>query len=297
MKDRFKKNTNINNIEVFDGYDNMGYDSMCIIFKNEPNLNLNTEKIFTKIIYKSNEYRLFISLNDNNKDLKEIFDILKHDLLKKIENLNKEDEIINELAIRFNYWSELLIARNAKKMDENKIQGILGELFFINEYLIDTYGSVNAIKGWVGPSKSNQDFIFSDNIFEVKTVLDKTKTITISNKNQLSIFMNLIVITFCKSGELSKSSFNLSKMIMSISDKINDNEIKNMFYIKLAELGILKGQEYIYDDNSYEFLEINKYFISEDFPFIDHKCIPFAVSNYKYDLLLSEIDKYKSRCK
>ena len=57
-----------------------------------------------------------------------------------------------------------------------------GELWFLDNVLIDKLGSDMAIRSWIGPEKGNQDFITSDKIFEIKTKLQQANSIKFQMK-------------------------------------------------------------------------------------------------------------------
>lgn len=280
-------------VKTFKGIDNQGFKSIVFILKEKPRFELKTTKIASRILTFPNEYRLFISLLDDNETSSEIFDVLVEDLLSSIENAINEQEVLEILASRFHYWSDLF-KRKKEKLDEKWIRGFIGELWFLDNVLIEKITVDLAVKSWIGPEKANQDFITENKIFEVKTKTKQANYVKISNDNQLESDMYLVVIETNKSSEVSNESVNLSKLIKNIQKKINNPATKLIFNEKLLELGIFPIEEAkLYDKFSYNIQSISYFSISEDFPIIHHSAIPKSIVKYSYDLLLSGIDNLK----
>lgn len=292
MSDEFRIIPNIKVINTFKGHDNRGLESIVFIFKEMPHFELKTSKISSRIVNKSNQYRLFISLMDDDEISKEIFGVLTDDLLQSIEKAKNEKEALEILSKRFHYWSSLFKQNNERK-DENWIRGFLGELWFLNFVALENLSNDEAIKSWTGPTKANQDFITKNKVFEVKTLLQQSNTVKISNDNQLSQEMFLVIITLIKSSEVSRKSFNLEKLINLIYDKITSPEIYTLFNTKLLEIGLFPISEAkLYNNYSFDIEKSIYYKINEDFPIIDHSEVPEAISKYTYELLIAKIDQF-----
>lgn len=286
MSDIFNIVNRVKGVRTFKGIDNKGFESVVFIFKEKPNFELKTTKIASRIIERNDEYRLFISLFDNNKDTSEIFDVLSEDLIKSVEVVTDEKEVQEILASRFQYWSDLF-KRKREQMDEKWVQGFVGELWYLDNVLSNKIGIDDAIKSWTGPIKANQDFITQNKIFEIKTRTQQTNSIKISNNNQLSEDMYLVVIEISKSSEVAESSWNLTKLIESIQKKIISPETHRIFNEKLLELSLFPSSEAcIYDKFSYHIQSLSYFEVNSKFPFIDHMSVPSAVIKYSYELSL-----------
>ncbi|HAO6063833.1 TPA: PD-(D/E)XK motif protein [Listeria monocytogenes] len=279
---------------VYMGIDNRGMESIAIDFTCTPDFELITNKISSRIVSISDTQRLFISLVDDDSTTKEIFETFSKDIISSIEVASTEMEVLSIIANRFKYWTELF-KRPKGTYDEKWIQGFCGELWFLDNVLIDKVGSDEAIRSWTGPEKANQDFITSDKIFEIKTRLQQANSIRISNENQLSRDMYLAVMEFSKSSEVASDSFNLYKLISSIYTKTKNPKIHGEFNRKLLELGLFPiANAKMYDKYSYEFISLVYYRIDSEFPFIDHEDVPSAIIQYSYELSLDNIAESKS---
>ncbi|MBE9888456.1 PD-(D/E)XK motif protein [Enterococcus durans] len=278
---------------VYMGIDNRGMESIAIDFKSRPDFELMTNKISSRIVSINDTRRLFISLVDDDSTTKEIFEVFSKDIISSIEDANTELEVLSIIANRFKYWTELF-KRPKGTYDEKWIQGFCGELWFLDNILMDKIGSDEAIISWTGPERANQDFVTTDKVFEVKTKLQQNDTIRISNENQLSRDMYLAVIELSKSSEISTEAINLNKLILSIMNKINNPKVHGEFNRKLLELDLFPiVNAKIYDKFSYEFVSLIYYEIDSKFPFIDHKNVPSAIMRYSYELSLNCINELK----
>lgn len=290
---QFKLISKVKAVQVFKGMDIDGSTSLVIIFNHKPDLELKTAKMKSKIIEKKEEFRLFVSLQDDDKVLYDIFDIFVTDIVDHLEAVRDESEVVKIVGQRFNYWSELFKRVQKNRLDEKWIRGFWGELYFIDKFLISKVGNEEAIKSWVGPEKTNQDFITNDNIFEIKTCLQNANTVKISSNNQLSRKMYLTVLTVSKSSEVDKESLNIYDLIEEISTKLTNSVLLQMFQEKLLELELFPIENAkLYDAFSYKFENIEYYYVSDEFPFIDNQQVPSAVLKYSYELILSEINQF-----
>ena len=279
---------------VYMGIDNRGMESIAIDFKSTPDFELMTNKISSRIVSINDTQRLFISLVDDDSTTKEIFEVFSKDIISSIEDAGTEMEVLSIIANRFKYWTELF-KRPKGTYDGKWIQGFCGELWFLDNVLIDKVGSDEAIISWTGPEKANQDFITSNKIFEVKTRLQQTNTIRISNENQLSKDMYIAVIELSKSSVVFTEAFNIYKLVSSIMSKIKNPKVHGEFNRKLLELDLFPiANAKMYDKFYYEFFSLVYYEIDSEFPFIDHKDVPSAVTRYSYELSLDSIAELKS---
>lgn len=290
--DNYNLIPSIKAIQVFKGLDINGQLTIAFIFSKEPKFEFSTKKISSRVIKLESEYRLFISLNQNDNNSIEIFNLFSDDLISSIEGANSEFEVQRLLSKRIRYWYDLF---NREKIHhkETKIIGLIGELWFMNRVLFDHIGVEDAVKSWIGYSGANQDFITKDRIFEIKTHNIQSQTIKISNENQLNENTNLTVISVEKSSPVSHSAYTLSKLINMIDLKITNPATVLKFHRKLLDLDLfpLENLEQ-YDEFAYSIKNIKYFKINENFPIIHHSTIPNAIVKYNYDLLLSAITDF-----
>ncbi len=114
MSDMFSIITRVKAVKTFKGIDSQGANSIVFILKNKPKFELKTTKIISRIVERPNEYRLFISLTDDNEISNDIFSVLTEDMLSCVENATTEQQVLEILASRFN------IGQTSLNVKENK---------------------------------------------------------------------------------------------------------------------------------------------------------------------------------
>ena len=51
-------------------------------------------------------------------------------------------------------------------MNDNEVMGLIGELLFMQDYMIPHYGVNMALDSWMGPEKTHKDYS-TERVFEV----------------------------------------------------------------------------------------------------------------------------------
>lgn len=288
--DVFKYVSRISAVKSFKGIDGNGFSSLVFIFRKRPKFELKTTKISSRILeISSNEYRLFLSLIDDDSTSSEIFEILCDDLISSIEKAKTEFEVQEILSTRFQYWSDLF-KRKREIHNETWIQGFVGELWFLYKVLIKNIGVGEAVKSWTGPERANQDFITRNKVFEIKTRNLNSTTVKISNENQLNEDMYLVIIDTVKSSPINTNSFTVYSLINKIQSKIDSPELLMYFNKKLLEIDLYPIEEArLYEKFAYSIKKYTYYLLEDGFPIIPHSKIPNEIVRYQYDLSVNNI--------
>lgn len=222
-----------------------------------------------------------------------VFYAFCNDLVDSIIDIYDEKEALLELKNRYHSWKSMF--RNKRKMSPETNQGLFGELYFIDKYLLNRYNVDDVIDSWAGPNGYSKDFSINDTWFEVKTALSTSTTIKISSIGQLSSTTpgNLVVIKLDKMSESYDDGYsNIFDLFKSIMAKIKSNETKEKFIEKLLKYG------FDIDENAnaekYKFMNISIYYVDEDFPRLTEKDIKFQeIGKITYELILSALEKFK----
>ena len=128
MKDMFNIVNRVKAVKTFKGIDSQGFESIVFIFKKQPKFELKTTKISSRIFERSNQFRLFISLIDDDEKSTEIFNVLTEDLLSCVENAITEQEVL-EILVDFNIGQIFLNVIDSKWM-RNGSKDLLGNCGF-----------------------------------------------------------------------------------------------------------------------------------------------------------------------
>lgn len=288
---QFKRNSESEIIDVYSGIDDLNRPAILIKLKKKPIIEIKTQVLETNINRrKDNMWALLVSLTNNN--LIGVFQQLSIDLINSISD--EKNQIIAErkLIQRYNQWQSLFEEEAKKKLDFKGVQGLLGELYFINNILIPKQGVTKAISSWIGPIGGNKDFQLENTWFEIKTKSVNKDTIHISNKNQLlSEQVGYLTVVDCEKTSVEiLNSINLITLYEEICNKISDENILSEFMKKLANMNFIPSEYY----KQFNFLvqRITFYEVSDNFPLIVLPPLEKAIYNLKYDLFLPALTKY-----
>ena len=85
-------------------------------------------------------------------------------------------------------------------------------------------GSVqNAVQGWVGAEGADQDFMYSEGWYEVKSIGISAASVTISSLEQLDCTLagELVVVRIDKVAPEREGSISLNEMVCRICSKLS----------------------------------------------------------------------------
>ena len=239
-----------------------------------------------------NVYWTCLDLLDN--DFKKIFYSLCSDILNNISNLKDELEELNMIKDRISTW-KIMFKKPKKPMNPETEQGLFGELYFIDKYMIDKYGIDEAIKSWSGPLKYNKDFSINTDWYEIKTPSVNSSSIKITSLSQLSSnndgFLAIIRVEKM-SQEFDDKSSSISDLIMKISTKITDLEIKQTFFNKLIDYGY--DTDYSEKYNKFSVISATIYEVTDKFPKLTEKDIKYQeIDSVSYEIMIKPLERFK----
>jgi hypothetical protein len=136
--------------------------------------------------------------------------------------------------------------------------------------------------------------LLQNNIYEVKTFLNKNKKIRISNIEQLNykIYKNLSLI--CVELEESNIGLNISNLVQKIKAEIFSKKYNaNKFEDKLSSYGYFEYQSNKYT-RSFLVKNIFEYFVTHDFPTILTENLLIGIEDVSFNL---DIRKKNSKLK
>ena len=192
---------------------------------------------------------------------------------------------------RFYAWKKMFQAKS-KIMDESRIMGLIGELLFLRDYMMPTYGESMALRAWSGQELTHKDFSLDAIWYETKAVSTGKPTVKISSLEQLQSPNDGELVVF----QLEKMSsayagINLNKLASEILKKLDSDEHKDIFINKLVDSGF--SFEAIYNEFVYEVSDAERFLVNSTFPRLVTNDVNEAIVKVQYELLLSFIQEYK----
>ena len=170
--------------------------------------------------------------------------------------------------------------------------GLFGELTYIEKLFINKVSAEEILTSWKGPDGGLHDFLLQNNIYEVKTFLNKNKKIRISNIEQLNykIYQNLYLV--CVELEESNIGLNVSNLVQKFKAEIfSKKNNANKFEDKLSSYGYFEYQSNKYT-RSFLVKNIFEYFVTQDFPTILPENLLAGVEDVSFNLDIKFIENY-----
>ena len=149
-----------------------------------------------------------------------------------------------------------------------------------------SYNPITIINAWQAPEGTNQDYYFNGLVFEVKTSVSNTPSITISNEMQLNTdgLKNLYIVFF-ELNEQPNEKNTLTSLIKEVRGVISSNiELVNIYNSRLEGLGVSKSEEDEYNEISYSVRNETIYEVTEGFPKITSNSVYPGIFKISYKI-------------
>lgn len=175
----------------------------------------------------------FMVLRLLDANLFSVFEVLCENLIDAATQCDVEFSLILLIEKRLKSWEKLFQEGGNGLLAEFQIQGLLGELIFLEEEIIKSRQDINIpMNAWVGPQGADQDFIFSDHSYEIKTIRVNGETVSLASLDQLSLSLpiTLVVIELIKVGLGDSQAFNLNNYVTRIENLIYSDPAALMIF-------------------------------------------------------------------
>jgi len=235
-----------------------------------------------------------------NTEQEGVFSVFCCDMIEHSRKAKNEPTALVLAISRYKHWSRLLRTHSKGMMDESTCKGLIGELLFLEEKLhsstdaeknTDKYIIVN---GWVGGDNADQDFMYTDSWFEIKTVGISAEKVTISSLEQLdrTDYGELVVIYVDKANR--EGSFSLNELVTRIKNLLlseSDIDSLELFESKLTTYGYIDLFEY--GQQKYFHFNTKKYRVDDTFPKLTTKLVHIAITSLKYEINLPSVETWQ----
>ena len=285
----YKRVGNEHGLDTYIGKDEKGRFAFKLRGRYLPVRIFGSEVISVEQYKESDAYALLFLLE--KEDLLERFCTFCQDLLEAVLDITDDTEGYNAICNRYASWKRLF-KPNHGVLTEPEIMGLIGELLFLRNEMIPQYGEAKAIESWMGPEKTHKDFSTDNVWYEIKAVTASKESVHISSIEQLDSDVTgyLAVYKLEKMGP-TYDGIKLNQLASKIMVMIKNNGYKDLFASKLSTYGFDWSSDYdnfVYSLNSY-----SKYIVEGDFPRISRDSIALPIVKVQYDIVLSNIEKYK----
>ena len=278
-------------VNIFLGYNDDGKMSM-ILTENGKEERVKSSKLIDVHLKRREDRKLALSFDLQDMAYAPMFTVFCKDMIIVCERAGR-DMAISSALIRWKYWKEMFGKKRSQLLDKQEIKGLMGELYELKNRLIPAHGYCEAVKSWMGPLLGHKDFEINNTWYEVKTVNDGAAQIIISSLEQLEsdIEGHLIVVRVDETSENNERALNLNKLVLQITDIIEDPEVLEVFRIKLDNIGYSVDPEY--DSFNFIFKGSDTYTINDEFPRLRRRDVNDAIGNVKYTIMISGIADFR----
>ena len=215
-------------------------------------------------------------------------------LVEAVRISSSEAEALSRLKRRYLSWKALFKKNATRKASREIIQGLYGELYFLNSYMIDKYGQTEAINAWGGPDATSKDFAINTDWYEVKTIGVSSPCVQISSLAQLSsdIPGRLVVVRAERmADEFSNGLSCISELMAAILSKIDDETAESVFISKVSGYGIDISDTVF--ATKFDVKSVNLFCVENDFPRITVDKIPYPeITNVSYEISVAAISRF-----
>ena len=280
-------------VRAYYGINKDGFYRISFLSSKSPEIRGTTKNINIVQGY-SSENNYWTCFDLKNDSLLSVFSTFGEDLISCVLEETDEYVALSRLRARFNTWLALF-RKTRTPLSPERAKGLYGELYFIKKYLGEKHSLEEAIKSWSGPEKYSKDFAINDTWYEVKTINVGSSVAKISSIQQLSSDNEgkLIVIRVEEMADSFDEKYStINKLCQSIISSILDFEIKDLFLLKLSEI----GYDFCDDlgDKNYHVHKVENYIVNEEFPALREKDIKAeAINNVSYEIILKMIKDYQ----
>ena len=241
-----------------------------------------------------NRWTLSFELLRNEQQ--DVFSILCCDVIEHSRPAINEADALKLVISRYKQWSKLLESQRSGLMDENRRKGLLGELLFLEERIVNSESALDAVQGWSGADGADQDFMYTDGWHEIKSIGASAASVSISSLQQLDCVDegDLVIKRIDKVAPDRAGAFSLNEVVSRISGILIDNaEAMDLFRSKLSAYGYIDLQEY--SEQKYYCSETQKYRVDESFPKLTVANVPAQVASLHYELSLPALADWERK--
>ena len=282
-------------LEWYIGYQSISQKTLLLISDTEIT-NIESSKSIAVTRRKRDDNRWTLSFELLRNEQQSVFTILCCDIIEHSRSATKEKEALTLVISRYKQWSRLLELQKSGLMDEYKRKGLLGELLFLEKRIDVVEATLAVIQGWSGADAADQDFIYPEGWYEVKSLGVSASSVTISSLEQLDCKDEgeLVIMRIDTTAPDREGAVSLNEVVYRINEKLFDcADALDLFLTKLTAYGYIDLQEY--SEQKYYFSDIQRFKVDTSFPRLTKQSVPIQVVSLNYELSLPALADWQKR--
>lgn len=280
-------------VDLFIGLDHTARYSLFCITKTYPSKALSSSRIIAVFVGKRKDGTFGITFSLTDQTYLEHFVCFCADMIRSSREVKNSAKTADFIYSRYIQWQKAFARNNNGLLSPSEIKGLIGEMYFLQAYMIPKFGEDIALSSWCGPEMSDRDFECGDTWYEVKSTVSGSPTVVISSVEQLDTDRtgHLAVVILDKTSATDTSALTLNKMYHLLRSNLSSELLSLKLDAVLLSLGYYEHEAY--DNFYFHYNGTTMYLVDTTFPCIRKTALPYAAQNVRYDLSLSAIQAYK----
>lgn len=249
------------------------------------------EMEFARLSNDTRELRVILT----DVGMREVFNPLASDIAATADDQLDDAEAVLATVGRFNHWRQMLEKLAESGLSSQVRRGLVGELSFLRDYLLNAMPATAAVRSWTGPTGAHQDFQFARAAVEVKTSSGKEpQTIVISSERELDDtgVEWLILAYFSLDERRGGNGESLNAIVDCLRDALSDAATRDAFNDLLIRVGYLEQQRGLYEEPRYTMRKQCFWHVAEEFPRITESDLRPGVGDCQYRISTTGLDAY-----
>lgn len=292
--DSYQRVDEIHPLDLYIGIDDMFRWTLLLVCDIKPQYLLSSKMIRVKLGQRDDE-RWTLSLSLVQDEYKDMFLLFCGDIIESSRMIKDKEKGARFIVNRYYEWKQMLADFRKGLLSPKEIKGLLGEMYVLNNELMDKFGPEKAALSWTGPRAAYQDFVVDDTWYEVKTISSGKEEVKISSVEQLDCENKgeLVVVFADKTSQTNVNAVNLNLIYIRILSRLADENVRNEFSNMLLKYGYFPRPEYEDSECTFEIKGIQHYQVAAVFPCLRRKDIPTTVTKVDYNISLPAIEMFK----
>jgi hypothetical protein len=242
--------------------------------------------------------RLEIVIELTDEALSDVFSPVVEDVAKVAAASPDEPTATAYLIGELSRWVELFRQLSAGGLEVAARRGIAGELIVLLEHILPARAPEEAVAGWTGPMRANQDFQFTGLALEVKVTTSKQpQGFVVANERELDATgVGQLWLTHLSLDERRGGvGRNLNDIVGEVQDELDGHPFAaENFATKLTRSGYLESHRAMYEEPHYEVRSERFFLVVDGFPRLTEADIPAGVGDVKYSVALASCEPYSA---